>query len=225
MAELDQHIPQNFEGFLMGLKMGHEVFRIMVEEFQGISLVDFHPGFEDVGIHVVRSFFNQRSPLQSLEELIGFVDVEDDNLFDLEVPLKQVGLLQGARNPVEEEQLLRGEVAVCRDQAMDKVMPNLDRRFIGEQESFCGVPVIELAGGRLWRETSKNIPRGEMEVIAGAAQELPKSALSRARRAKNKNRAERLSMFGNDFFLCKRHGNQPVIYRKQEIQTREDLCQ
>ena len=59
---------------------------------------------------------------------------------------------------VQKEELLGGEIAVCRDQAVDVVVPDLDRHFVGQEKPFSCVIVVELAGWGFRGEAPENIP-------------------------------------------------------------------
>ena len=61
---------------------------------------------------------------------------------------EKVGLPDGPGDAVEEEELLSGKIAICCDEPVYIMVPDLDRHFIREEEPFSGIIVIELAGWR-----------------------------------------------------------------------------
>ncbi len=128
-----------------------------------------------MGVHVVGALLEDGAPLDPLDEDVWVVDVEDEDPFNDNVFFEEVGLLEGAGDAVEEEELLVGEVAVGGNQAVDVVVPDLDGHFVGEEVAAAGVAVVELAGGGLGAEGSENVSRREVEVVACAAEELAHS--------------------------------------------------
>lgn len=189
---------------MVGVEAGDEPVRIVLEEFGGVPLVDFHPGAEHAGIHVVGPLFNDGAPLDPLDQLFDVFDRKDDDFLDLDVFFEQIRLAEGAGDAVEEEELLRGEIAVGGDQAMDEVMPDLDRHFVGEKEPFSGVVVVELAGGRFRGEAPENVPGGEVAMVARRAEEFAQGALPGPGGAEDQDRPERLGMAGNHRFCLHR---------------------
>ena len=187
---------------------GDQLIGVVLEELEGVSLVDLHAGVEDVGIHVVGPLFDEGAPLEALDELLNLLDLEDDDLLDLEVAVEEVGLSEGAGDAVEEEELLGGEVAIGGDEAVDVVVPDLDGHLVGEEEAFACVVVVELAGRRFGGEAAEDVPRGEVEVVPSAAEELAEGPFPRSRGPKDQDRAKRLSVFWNYIFLFKRHRTQ-----------------
>lgn len=103
----------------------------MFEQLDRIALVNLHPRLEYLAIHVVSPFFNDRTPLNPLDQLIDVFDHQDNDPFDLDVPVQKIRLPYRTGYAVQKEKLLGGEIAVCRDQSMDKVVPNLDGHLIG----------------------------------------------------------------------------------------------
>lgn len=119
----------------------------MLEELHRVPVVDFHPGLEDAGIHVVSPLLDEGPPLDPLDQLVHFADLQNDDPFDLDIFFQKVGLPDRPRNPIEEEELLHGEVAVRRNQAVYIVMPDLDRHLVRQKEPFTGIIVVERPGG------------------------------------------------------------------------------
>ena len=56
VGQTDEDIAEDFERGLAPVEAGDEFFGIVFEQFQGILSINFHPGAEDVGIHVVGLF-------------------------------------------------------------------------------------------------------------------------------------------------------------------------
>ena len=99
-----------------------------------------------MGIHIVSPFFNQSPSLDPFNQFFNIFNLQNNDPLNRDVLFKQVCLPERAGYPVEEKELLRGEVAVCGYQAMDEVVPDLDRHFVGQKQSLPCIVVIELAG-------------------------------------------------------------------------------
>ena len=104
----------------------------MLQQFHRVALVHLHPRSEHVGIQIVRPLLNQRAPLDSLNQLFDRLDLQNNDPLDPYVFLKQVGLPNCPRQPVEKKELLGREIAVGRNQPMDEMVPDLDRDLVGE---------------------------------------------------------------------------------------------
>src|SRR5271156_907526 len=104
----------------------------MLQELQGVPFVDFHTRLEHVGIHVIGSLFDQRPPLDPFDELIYVCDLQNNDPLDLDEALQKVGLPDSSWDPVEKKQLLGRKIAVRRNEAIDIMMPNLNRHFVGK---------------------------------------------------------------------------------------------
>jgi len=100
-----------------------------------------------MGVEVVGPFFDDGSPLDAPDELFWVLGLEIDDALNDDEFVEEIGLADGAGDAVEKKKLLAGEIAVGRNQAMDKVVPNLDRHLIGEKKPLPREIVIELAGG------------------------------------------------------------------------------
>lgn len=117
----------------------------MLEKLLRVALVDLHPGAENFGVHVIVPLFNESPSLHSPDQGFHVLRVQYNNLFDLNVLFQKIGLRDGSGNPVEKKELLIGEVAVGCNEAVQVVVPDLNRNFIREELSFACITVIELA--------------------------------------------------------------------------------
>ncbi len=189
---------------MIRVEAGDEPLGVVLQELGGVFLVDFHPGAEHAGVHVVGPLFDDGAPLDPFDQLVDVFDGEDDDFLDLDVFFKQIRLAEGAGDPVEEKELFRGKIAVGGDQAVDVVMPDLDRHLVGQEKPFSGVVVVELAGGRFGGEAPKDVPGGEVAMVARGAEEFAQGALSGPRGAEDQDRPERLGMAGNHRFCLHR---------------------
>ena len=120
----------------------------MFQDFQGVFLIDIEAGFDDLGVEVVGPLFDDSPTLDAADELFGVVGLKIDDLLDDDEFVEEIGLANGAGDPVEKEELLAGEIAIGGNEAMDEVVPNLDRHLIGEKKPLPREIVIELAGRR-----------------------------------------------------------------------------
>ncbi len=134
-----------------------ELFGVVFEEFEGFRLVDFHACPERFEVHVVVPFFDDGTALEAFDEGFCVADFEDDDPFDLDVFGDEFGLGEGAGQAVEEEELLRGVVAVGGDKAVDVVVPDFNGRFVGDEEAFAGVFLDDLAGRRLGGKAAEDV--------------------------------------------------------------------
>ena len=130
----------------------------MIEQFRSISLIHFHSSSEHICIEIIRSLLNDRTPLDSLDHHVDILDLENDDLGDLHVLFKQIGLAERSGDPVEEQELLGRKIAVCGDESMDVMVPDFDRDLVGDEESFSGVFVVDHAGRGLGGEASEDVP-------------------------------------------------------------------
>jgi hypothetical protein len=89
---------------------------------------------------------------------------------------------------------------------MHIMVPNLDGHFIRQEKALSGVIMEKLACRRLRGESSKNVSRGEVVVIAGAAEKFAQCAFTRSRRAKDQDRAKRLIIGRNKLFFMHNRG-------------------
>ena len=78
-----------------------------------------------------------------------------------------------------------GEIPVCSDEPFDEMVPNSDGDVVRDEVSFACIRMVEFSCGRLGGEASKDVSRGEMEVVASPAEEFAEGPLARAGGAKN----------------------------------------
>ena len=80
---------------------------------------------------------------------------------------------------------------------MDEMMPDLDGDFVGKEEPLPRIVVVELARGGFRGQPSEDVARGEVEMVARAAEKLAQGALSRAGGAKDQDRAKQFIVVRN----------------------------
>lgn len=172
------------------------------EDLLGLLLVDLKSGAQYGWIEVVVPLLNHRSPLDPLKEGVRVAHLEEEDPLDGDVLIEELDLGRCAGDPVEEKELLGGEIAVGGDEAVHIVVPDLYGDGVGEEVPFTGVLVIELASRGFGGEGAENVARREVAVVARAAQELTQGPFSCPRRAEEEEGAERLSMRRNQLFSC-----------------------
>ncbi len=222
MGESDQHVSEDFQGFLIPAKAGDNPVWVVLQNLHGISLVDFHTRHEHLGIEVVGTFFDQRAALESFDKLFDLRNFEADDLFDLDILVEEDCLADSSWEAIEQQQLLRGEVAIRGDESMDIMVPNLNGNLVRQKKTFSGVMLVELAGRGLGGETAEDVARREMEMIACTAEEFSEGALTGAWWAEDQDATEGFRMFWDKglFFHENTLNRGTKVYRKRGIKAR-----
>lgn len=157
VREFGEDITEDFKGALVGAEPADEVGRVVLEELVGVLGVDLHPGAEDRFVHVVSAAFDEGAPFHPLDQFFDIRGLKDDNMHDLDVFFEELGLVEGAGDAIEKEELLVGEVAVGGNEPFDKVVPDANGDVIRKEVAFACIGMVDLACRGLWGDTPKNI--------------------------------------------------------------------
>lgn len=103
--------------------------------------------------------------------------------------IKEGCLRYGARDPVEQEELLVWEITVSSDKPFNIVMPDTDRDVVGDQMPFRGVRMVDLACRGLRGEAAEDIAGGEVKMVASTAEEFTEGSFSSAGRSEDHDRS------------------------------------
>jgi hypothetical protein len=131
-------------------------------------------------------------------------------------------LADGSWDAIEQQQLLRGEIAICGDESMDVMVPDLNGNLVRQKKAFGGVVVVELTSGGFWGETAEDVARREMEMIACTTEEFSEGALTGAWWAEDQDTTEGFRMFWDKglFFHENTLNRGTKVYRKRGIKAR-----
>lgn len=97
----------------------------------GCLFINLNACVEHFFIKVIDAPFNEASSFHPFKQFACIGSFQDNNVNQIDVGLQELCLRHCARDAVEEQELLVGEVPVCCDQTFNVVVPDSYGHIIG----------------------------------------------------------------------------------------------
>jgi len=183
-----KNIAQDLVGPLVGIDVGDDFGAVEIEDGFGFFRVDFQAAFDDFVIDVVEAIFLQRAAFQAVVDF-GFVGAgEMEDAADIQFRFEHFGLVEIARDAVEDEKIDLGFEPASPFHAFDLRGPEPDGDIVGDKLAFAGIAEEGLAEIGTNVDGAENIAAGAVIEAGNGAENFALGAFAGAGRAKKEKR-------------------------------------
>ena len=170
-----------------GINAGDFFGRVIIEHRLGLHIVNHQPFLNHVVIGIIKPIFLQGPTAESFDHLGQIRTLEVDDFDDIERVIQKSGLLDVARDAIENQHLRQRAELLDHLHPLDVLLPEFDGEFIGNKLAPAGILPENSTHLAAEIERAEDVAASGVKKAGDRADDLPLGAFTATRGTKKQH--------------------------------------